>query len=187
MKVSIIRNFFMLLLLCLLVGCSKKPTGPSQKSDGNLLPNGSFELKGEPTLEGWQAADTNLASLAEDAAPGGGRWSLKLEADWAPTSGFITALVPEIHDGDVLRLSAFVRSVGDDGGGFIALLVGSSLNRPVSKHKVASSIEWTFLSFEDTLIVGESDSVWVLLSSFHTEIVPRIGQFDLVSLEKINE
>lgn len=177
----------MLLVLSLLVGCSKKPTGPSQDSEGNLLPNGSFELNGEPTLEGWQAANANLASLTEDAAPDGGKWSLKLEADWAPTLGFITALVPGIHDGDVLRLSAFVRSVGDDGGGLIALLVGSGSNRPISKLKVASSIEWTFLSFEDTLTVSESDSVWVLLSSFHTEIVPRIGQFDLVSLEKLNK
>jgi len=187
MEGIIMRNSLVFLLLSLLVGCSETTTGPSQESDGNLLPNGSFELNGQPTLEGWQAANDSLVSLTEEAAPEGGRWSLKLEADWAPTSGFVTALVPGIQDSDVLRLSAYVRSVGYLGGGKIALLVGSGSNRSVSKQKETPNVEWTFLSFEDTLTVSENDSVWVLLSSFHTEIAPRIGQFDLVSLERLNE
>jgi hypothetical protein len=48
-------------------------------------------------------------------------------------------------------------------------------------------MEWTFLSVEDTLAANEGDSVWVLLTSLHTEIAQRIGRFDLVSLERLNE
>ncbi len=187
MKVIIMRLLVVLLLLPLFIDCSKTTTGPSQESGSNLLPNGSFESNGQPTLEGWQAANDSLVSLTEEAAPEGGRWSLKLEADWAPTSGFATALVPGIDDGDVLRLSAYVCSAGDLGGGEIDLLVGAGSNRSISKRKGTSSMEWTFLSFKDTLTVSESDSVWVLLSSFDTEIAPSIGLFDLVSLEKLNE
>jgi len=183
MNAFIIRGLLVLLLLSLSVGCSEKTTGPSSESEDNLLPNGSFELNGQPSLEGWHVANESLASLTEEAAPGGGNWSLKLEADWAPTTGFVTAFVPGIHDGDILRLSAYVRSVGDSGGGEIALLVGNEPHRSVS----TSSMEWTFLSFEDTLTVSEGDSVWVLLSSFHTEITARVGLFDLVSLQKVSE
>jgi hypothetical protein len=129
------RNSIVFMLLALFVGCSEMTTGPDQESDGNLLLNGSFEFDGEPTLEGWRAADDSLVRLTEEAAPGGGSWSLQLEADWAPTSGFVTALVPGIHYGDVVRLSLYVRSVGYLGGGEIALLVGSVSNRSVSKHK----------------------------------------------------
>jgi hypothetical protein len=36
-----------------------------------------------------------------------------------------------------------------------------------------------------TLEIAEGDSVWVCLTSLNTEIVPRVGLFDSVSLTRL--
>ena len=59
-----------------LLGCIQAATAPSvPKVSGepsNLLPNGSFESGGKPTLEGWQPMDSALATFESEAPTGGG-------------------------------------------------------------------------------------------------------------------
>src|SRR4029450_7551059 len=92
-----------------------------------------------------------------------------------------------VSSGDVLRLSAFVRAVDAEGGGSIALSVGPSYGLRLNRGKWAhsSSTSWTRLSVQDTVVRAPGDTVWVALSSFHTEITRRQGRFDLVSLRRI--
>jgi hypothetical protein len=50
-----------------------------------------------------------------------------------------------------------------------------------------SKTEWTVISLQDTVSLAEGDSVWVLLSSFDTEIAQRVGLFDMVVVERLSE
>ena len=148
----------------------------------NLLFNGSFESGGEPSLAGWRAGNPNLASAVAPGAPGGGEWALQLEADWAPTLGFVTQRIEGLRDGDIVLLRADVKAMDQAGGGVISLLVGDSPWGARAKWAASSSGTWTALSVVDTLELAPGDSVWVQLSSFHTENWPRVGLFDSASL-----
>src|SRR3989442_7789622 len=112
-------------------------------------------------------------------------WSLQLEADWAPTQGYVTRPIHGLRNGDVLRLSALVRALGDDGGGVVGLATGKSYE--LATHtKLASSAQkaWTPVSVEDTVSTAPGDTVWIVLSSFNTEITVRRGLFDRISLHR---
>ena len=180
-------------LLVLQLSCSKSAVGPIAPEDPipepprGLIFDGSFEHDGQPTLDGWRITNASVTTLVPEPAPGGGEWSLGLEADWAPTTGYVTMPIPGIRDGEVLRLSAFVRAVDQDGGGSITLSVGPSygLQRNRAKCTSTSSTSWTYLSVQDTVSLGPGDTVWVALSSPNTEITRRQGRFDLVSLRRI--
>jgi hypothetical protein len=145
----------------------------------NRLVNGSFE---SGSLAGWEPGNPDLASVVSPGAPGGGDWALQLQADWAPTLGFITQKIEGLQDGDIVELRADVKAMDQEGGGVIYLLVGDSLWGARAKWAASSSETWTTLSVVDTLDLGPGDSVWVKLSSFHTEISPRVGRFDSASL-----
>lgn len=182
-----ILAIFAAALLTLQLSCSKSVVGPIPAPPGELIFDGSFERDRQPTLEGWRIANPSVTTLVPEPAPGGGEWSLGLEADWAPTTGYVTMPIPGIRDGDVLRLSAFVRAVDADGGGSITLSVGPSygFRQNRAKRAATSSTTWTYLSVQDTVSLGPGDTVWVALSSFDTEITRRQGRFDLVSLRRI--
>jgi hypothetical protein len=172
------------LCLAILAGCGDS-VAPGDSSPPNLLSNGDFERDGEATLDGWRVINPSLTSLVDEAAPGGGRWGLQLDADWAPTTGFITANIPDADDGDIYRLSAWVRSVSVDGGGMIGLVAGSDPGYwgAGSKWAYGSDSEWTQISLVDTVALQTGDSLWVVLSSLHTEVIQRRGQFDRAVLE----
>lgn len=148
----------------------------------NLVVNGSFETAGNPSLDGWQPDNSSLISTVSPGSPGGGDWALQVEADQAPTSGFVTQKVEGLADGDVVKLQADVRAVGASGGGRILLVVGESPQAMPSKWAETTSESWATLSVVDTLELAETDSVWVKLSSLNTEVVPRVGLFDSVTL-----
>lgn len=169
------------------VSCSTSTVRPIVRSDEELISNGSFERSGQPTLDGWRITNPSVTTLELESAPGRGVWSLGLEADWAPTTGFVSAPIPGIHNGDVLRLSAYVRAVDADGGGAIELAVGPLLYGHGTRIKRASttSTSWTLLSVQDTVSLTAGDTVWVALSSLHTEITRRQGRFDGVSLRRL--
>jgi hypothetical protein len=147
----------------------------------NMLPNGSFERDGQPTLDGWEVNNPALTSLVPGRAPDGGAWALRLEADWAPTTGFVRAPVTGVVPGHSLRLSAWVRGEGDAGGGMIYMTSGPWASEPV----VIEAPDWTPVELIAVPRIRPGDTVWVVLSSLHTEIVPRRGLFDNVVLEDL--
>ena len=185
--IHVLRTFAAVLFALVQMSCSGSTVGPTPRRGGAVILEESFERDGEPTLKGWRVGNPKLATLVRQPAPGGGSWSLRLVADWAPTTGYITMPILGIRDGDVVRLSAYVRAVNSEGGGLIGLSVGPSgglLGNRV-KRAYTTSTSWALLTVQDTISLAHGDTVWVSLSSFHTEVVPREGHFDLVTLIRL--
>ena len=156
------------------------------QDDGvNLLLNGSFESDGLPALEGWSPGNSDLATIVSPGGPSGGNWSLRLVADWAPTTGFVTQAISGVQNGDVLVLRANVKAEGMYGGGAIALVTGPTIWSGQRVSVGTDSGTWDALQLVSTLEIADGDSVWVCLTSFDTEIVPRVGLFDSVSLVRL--
>lgn len=171
------------IFICFSLSCNESIT-ESQSSE-NLLSNGSFEINGQPSLNGWRFGNKGLAELTNQAAPNGGNWSLQLTSDWAPTTGFIYTPVTNIKSQDIITLSAYVRATGQfGGGGIINLVTGQSIYSGRIKSISTSDTVWNQISVTDTVKLNTNDTLWVVLSSLHTELVPFKGLFDLVKIEK---
>lgn len=155
--------------------------------NNNLISNGSFETNNIPSLNGWRSGNKQLAKLVNEAPPGGGEWSLQLTSDWAPTTGYVYTPVSNVRSGDIVRLSAYVRTYGKFGGrGIIGLSVGPEFFPNNLKSAFSSDSLWHRVSVTDTLTMTSGDTLWVVLSAPITEIVPFQQLFDLVKLEKIS-
>ena len=177
--------FLITVLVISLSGCDENPVESSY--NGNLLSNGSFEKNNIASLEGWRFGNKQLSELVNDTPPNGGSWSLQLTSDWTPTTGYVYTPVSNVTNGDILKLSAFVRGTGRYGGKGIITLFTGSINNPESiKSSFSSDTVWTQISITDTLSLEKNDTLWVLLSSPATEIIPFQQMFDLVKLEKIS-
>ena len=171
-------------ILVLVINCSESIV--ESEVDRNLLPNGSFELNNKPSLDGWRLGNQQLAELVNQAAPNGGNWALQLTSDWAPTTGFVYTPVTNVNSGDIVRLSAYVCGTGGFGGkGIIRLVFGQNIYAGNSKDASSSDTVWTQISVTDTVNLTMNDTLWVILSSPITEIVPYQQLFDLVKLEKV--
>lgn len=185
MKTKAIRIFLVLLVVFafILIECNKFPVEPT--SDTSLLLDVSFEEDHTPTLEGWRFGNPQLAQLVNEAPPEGGNWSLQLTADWAPTTGYVYRPVTNVRSGDIVKLSAYVRAKGEGGTGIIALTIGPDHYADNSKHSFSSDTVWNKISVIDTLELEPNDTLWVILSSPITEVIPFQQLFDLVRLEKL--
>lgn len=174
-------------LLCLVASMPGCDSTSRPEAQTNLIENGSFEINRMPSLKGWTLLNPNLAASVQEGAPGGGYWSLKLTADWAPTSAVVWQKVEGVKNGDVLTLTSYVKAY-EDGGGIIKLQCGPQPLEPSRERWVSSDVtDWVRLTLTDTLSLSAGDSVWVVLSSENTEVVPRIGLFDNVRLVRDGE
>jgi hypothetical protein len=163
--------------------CAENPAGATPA--GNLVPNGSFEQNGQATLDTWEVPNPALASLVPQAAPGGGGWSLRLQADQAPTTSLARFPVPGLEDGDVVRLSAYVQASGANGGGLVGLEITAADGRVLQKSFAASdAAQWTRVEVTFTIALQPGDRIWVVLKAPPTELAARAGLFDLVALER---
>ena len=124
-----------------------------------------------------------MAEFVQETPPTGGYWSLQLTADWAPTSGFVYTPVTEVKNGDIVKLSAFVRTNG--GNASIVLSVGSGIYNSYTKSAFSNDTVWTQISVTDTLSLSQGDTLWVILSSPITELIKHKQLFDLVRMEKL--
>ena len=165
--------------------CAESPTSANPPA-GNLVPNGSFEQNGQATLDTWEVSNPALASLVPQAAPGGGSWSLRLQADQAPATSQARFPVPGLEDGDVVRLSAYVQASGAEGGGLVGLEVAAADGHVRQKSFAGSDApQWTQVEVTLTIASQPGDRVWVVLKAPPTELAARAGLFDLVTLERI--
>ena len=169
-----------------LCACAENDLEDFENLGVNLIPNGSFEREGRGSLEGWQVTNPALASLAREAAPGGGEWSLRLEADGAPSTGQVRFPVPGLRDGETVRLSADVRAPAASGGGSAGVEVTAADGR--LRHQSFRSSEntlWTRVALTERLSLNAGDQVWVVLRSLPTEVEARAGLFDRVTFERV--
>lgn len=174
---------FFVVPFAILSSCKDSAVAPASSTIPPF--NGSFEVGNIPTLEGWRLGNPQLAQLVPQAPPNGGSWSLRLTSDGAPTSGFAYAPLTGLNSGDVVRLSAYIRAVGPSGGGILQLVVGPQYYSSHRKARSGTDTLWQQVSVTDTLALASGDTVWVVLSSFPTEIVPYSGLFDLVQYERV--
>jgi len=176
------RILFLSILSCTTMSCKHSTTEPIAQS--NLIMNSSFELDNTPTLQGWMLGNSHLTKLVNEAPPGGGNWSLQLTSDWAPTTGYVYTSVSNVKSGDILKLSAFVRATGQYGGrGIIELVAGPSFYGQSAKTASSTDTVWTQISLIDTVLLMPNDTLWVVLSSPITELIPFQQRFDLIELE----
>lgn len=164
--------------------CAENPAATTPA--GNLIPNGSFEQNGQATLDTWEVSNPALASLVPQAAPGGGSWSLRLQADQAPTTSVVRFRVPGLQDGDVVRLTAYVQASGANGGGLVGLEITAANGNVRQKSFAASdAAQWTQVEVTFTIALQPGDGIWVVLKAPPTELAARAGLFDLVTLERM--
>lgn len=187
-----------------LIGCSLFET--SNSNDSNIdVTNGSFEQDGEASLSGWKFPNTTAKSHPE-AAPNDGNWSLALRMGNVQTCpggecelflGKAYQKLPKIKDGDILKLSAWVKQPAGRRGVtciyWTIFKADSAFNPPNFRYggvDTTSSSEWVMLSVTDTLHFEESDSVGIILDAGLTsgpETQDDYSYFDLVSVEKIGQ
>jgi len=164
--------------------CAESPT--SVPAGSNLVPNGSFEQNGQATLATWEISNPSLASLDPHAPPGGGSWSLRLQADQVPTTSRARVAVQGLADGDVVRLSAYVQASGVGGGGLVGIEVTAANGQVRQKSFAAGDApQWTRVEVTLTIASQPGDTVWVVLKAPPTELTARAGLFDLVTLERM--
>ena len=163
--------------------CAESPTSPSQA--GNLVPNGSFEQNGQATLDTWDVSKPSFASLVPQAAPGGGSWSLRLQADQVPTTIQARVPVQGLADGDVVRLTAYVQAAGVGGGGLVGIeVIAADGHVRQQSFAAGDAPQWTQVELALTLTMQAGDTTWVVLQAPPTELLARAGLFDLVTLER---
>ena len=179
------RALFLLALL-LLPQCACGESPPSVPTDVNLVPNGSFEQNGQATLDTWETSNPAATSLVPQPAPGGGSWSLRLQADQIPTTNQVRFAVRALGNGDVVRLSAYVQGSGPGGGGVVGIEVIAGDGQVRQKSYASSDApEWTRVEATVTIASQPGDTVFVVLKAPPTELVARAGLFDLVTLERV--
>lgn len=173
-------------ILVLAMSCSESVV--ESEVNENLLSNGSFEQNNKPSLDGWRLGNQQLIELVNQAAPNGGNWALQLTSDWVPATGFVYTPITNVKSGDIVRLSASVRGTGSvPGTGIIRLVVGQDIYSGHKKEASSGDTVWTKISVTDTLNMSINDTLWVILSSPPTELIPFQQLFDCVKLEKVSE
>ncbi len=169
--------------LVVLTVCSCKDNSVNTDSIPNLIGNSSFELKGQPSLEGW-IIDTTLAKVAHDAPVGGGNWSLGLEPGWYPQDGFAHTYITNHQGSGWYNLGAWMRSTnhwigsvsfGKWSGGVLAY----------AKSITSDSSEWHYVALIDSVPLQPNDSLAVELSAGSTELANGFVFFDLISLQRL--
>ncbi|MDZ7261811.1 MAG: hypothetical protein ONB05_06875, partial [candidate division KSB1 bacterium] len=140
--------------------------------------NGSFELNGQPSLEGWQNYG---GQLRHEAPPGGGEWSLEISGgcEW----GWVYQPLPQIKNNEIWRLSCWARRTSSLGGGEIAWFLPGS--RQSLKSVFIPDTLWTQASLVDTFSLSETDTVTVLLQGGGGVAGWGGAYFDLVEVEKL--
>jgi hypothetical protein len=157
--------------------------------DGNLLTNGSFEMNGAPSLQGWKAstADTSFVNFSSDVPPQSGSFSVRLRNEWVfPGSLWQGMRVPSgTHR---YRLSAFGRviPIGMRAGGRVEILVKRASSWMTSKYLSLPGPAWTPLSLVDTLTTVSGDSIAILLSGSAGQHDFGYALFDLVRFERLD-
>ena len=187
-----------LLLIPIIVGCEKETETPVV----NLIPNGSFEINGQPSLDGWKIfvnpRHDTTGEIAEMAPLNGGQYSLGLKTYYShfipdpEGEGFLT----ETHNGKAetwvtglkgtipLQLTAFIKgSEGSSSIGMKHIRGGQVIDSKVFEESVID--KWTAYTLTDTFDLVSSDSIFIQLTERPAH-VSAIGYYDLVELIRLD-
>lgn len=172
-----------------LVGC-KDSINPIENSDNsNRISNGSFEISGAPSLNGWQSNsnDTSRISFSNTVPQSGGNYSIKLKNDWTSPGTISTKVIPLIGT-HRYRLSAWAKVLtsGTKAGGEMSILTKRGLATTFGKSYQFSDTSWTFGELNDTITTATMDTVIIKLQGNSDQISFGHILFDLCVFEKID-
>ncbi|MBK6369672.1 MAG: T9SS type A sorting domain-containing protein [Flavobacteriales bacterium] len=130
--------------------------------------NGSFEMNGNPSLEGWEWTCGD-PDLVPDAAPNAGSWSATKQPGHAKGCfpSYLFQRLPDVEHGDRLVLSGWVKcpDFGICQGGFIGLGRVNAGAFELEETVSAQDLDWTYISISDTVEIGPGDTAIVVLNS----------------------
>ncbi len=168
-------------------GCSNSSTDTTG-GQTELILNGGFESGGVASLTGWtipigQLIDTALFS--RDVPIGGGSYSVQLYPGWFPMENRVEYDVVGRPSG-VYKLTAWSKvgwgsSIGI-GSISLARRSGGLMDR---KKLLLNDTVWKKYTLLDTVSLGATDTLAVILSAGMTEVVSFQQRFDLVSLVRV--
>jgi hypothetical protein len=184
MKAATLFALLALFVGGMLQGCSKSnPVGPSL--GGNLLANPSFELNGSPSLDGWTQAyiDTSLFSFSSDVPPGGGEYSIVVQAVWGPPYT-VSQTVPADAGNHQYAFSAWAKKTGF--GGQMLLFLKRSDSTLFVKSRSIADTTWTQYSIADTVAAESGDSLVVSMTGGFSQLPAGRTFFNMCDLEKID-
>lgn len=158
------RRFYYLVLIALLMSCSRKPDSAISQGN-NLLENGGFEqpdAKGLPG--GWQIVPHHKGkgqAVADTTFAHSGRYSLKLKPNKKTTSegfGVVLMLDKDALKGKDITISGFVRAEGITGNAAVCLSTDKENWIPIPKDTKGE-----FVPFSKTFSLSRSISKAYLL------------------------
>ena len=172
----------MLMLLVFALQCED----PGDIEPDNLITNPSFEMAGQPSIDGWNylvIVGNEYYDFVKDTPPGGGSWSVQVRSGRALEPGFVETMLSGINDEGIFELSAWMKSAREIFGGSISLTQTRYGNVVHSKYLYLAPTEWTRVSFRDTLDIDTSDTLHIKLFADSADLPMLL--FDLVSFKKI--
>jgi hypothetical protein len=151
----------------------------------SLVSNPSFEISGNPTLDGWKILDSTSVRLVEDTPSAGGRWSLRLEASAFPGSAAYTK-VPASQGRHRYRSSFWCKRAGVTLGSAGIFFLPHDTSSMLLNFLPVHDTVWTFHSFLDTVNANAGDSLRIILVGGTNDDGVGRTFFDLCKLEGLD-
>ena len=180
----VIQGFVIFFLSVSFIACSKKNDSITNTPDNSsVLINSSFEVNGNPSLQGWNGQDTSYVKFSSDVPGGGGSFSILLDAVWAPPV-FVKTIVAVPQGIHVYKLSVWSKARGI--GGWIDFILQRPDSNILRKQVRIVDSTWTLYSVTDTMNCSVQDSIVVKLSGGFLQLLAGRTFYDLCKLEKLD-
>ncbi len=176
-------SFLFILTVTMLAGCSESsPTSPS--ASDNLLSNPSFESNGSPSLQSWSRLhiNTNVFSFSYEVPPGGGKYSVAINATWGPPYT-ISQTVPVTPGDHRYDFSAWAKKVGF--GGQLQLHLKRADSLQLLKSARVTDTTWAEYSIIDAISIENGDSLRAAITGGFSQLQTGTSYFDLCVLKQL--
>ena len=179
-------KFSFLILLLGAAGCSNSTTTTNGPYAPILLTNSTFDVSGNPSLNGWTYGKSDIDSQAQfehDAPPSfAAQWSIALEPGWIPSTTFVTRSFTGLTSG-IYKLSLWSKVSPAPGVGHFGIAVGK-IPYFLGGTEVMDSV-WTQHVLLDTLTLKFSDTVSIYLTGGSSEIAAWKVLYNNISFQKL--
>ena len=155
-------------------------TDPPGEED-KILVNTSFEKNGSPSADGWTISQPPLGNFVTDTPPGGGTYSIFLEA--SNPGGLAKIQVAALSSINIYHLSFWAKSKFVIGGANLSFVRNGSV---VDQKKLSiPDTVWTMYILTDTFQVNQGDSIRIEFYAGISAIETGGSYFDLCKLETV--
>lgn len=169
------------LFVCCFLSCENS-VDPHNGSNEDLIQNSSFEINGNPSINGW-IYKSNFPTdtlFTNDVPPSGGNWSVLLQVGDRQLKRLQTKIAVPAGT-NRYRLSVWAKaysSIPISSSGFVSL----ELNNTYIKNIAGADTTWKYYESIDTISANKGDTITVTLNS-GTAYGIRLSYFDLCRFE----